>query len=677
MAVAALVLLYLDRRAIDSFNSSNVFGLVTAVTFGALGGVVASRRPKNPIGWLMLGIAVCTGVSALTWLIALRAILAGASPDGWPRWFAWLYGWIGGLAACAFILVFLLFPDGKPFSPRWRWIVKLTVITSIASTVSSALAPSSVKLTSHLPRLANPIGVSAVKAFGGPANLSIAILVLLALVSLVRRLRRSSGDEHQQLKLFAYAVVVSLGLVIIAFPLPAISQALSDAVFNGAILFGFGFAAPGAVALAILQYGLYEIDVVIRRTIVYGAMAAFISVVYIALVVGIGSVVGSAHNPFLTLVAAAVIAIVFNPVRERARRLADHLVYGDRATPYEVLSEFSERMAGAYALDDILPRMARVLAEGAGGEATIWLRVGDVLRSASVWPTGSGSADPPAELPVSAQNLPAFPQVSKAVPVLHQGDLLGAITLTKPPNDPLRPAEAKLIEDLAAQAGLVLRNARLNAELMARLEELRASRQRLVAAQDEERRKIERNIHDGAQQQLVALAVKANLARSLVGRDETKAAELLDQLKAEAQDALENLRDLARGIYPPLLADKGLVVALQAQARKSTVQVSVESEGVGRHPEEVEAAVYFCCLEALQNVGKYAEASSATLRLSDGPGELTFEVIDDGRGFDTTSTGYGTGLQGMADRLDALGGSLEVRSAPDKGTTIVGMVPGL
>jgi signal transduction histidine kinase len=266
------------------------------------------------------------------------------------------------------------------------------------------------------------------------------------------------------------------------------------------------------------------------------------------------------------------------------------------------------------------------------------------------------------------EDLPAFPGTSRATPVLNRGALLGAIAVTKPANDPLRPDEGKLIDDVASQAGLVLFNVRL-------IEELRASRQRLVKAQDEERRRLERNIHDGAQQQLVALAVKANLAQTMAQRDPAKVEVMLGQLKAEATDALENLRDLARGIYPPLLADKGLAAALESQARKSSVPVSLESEGLERYPEEVEAAVYFCCLEALQNISKYAGASTATIRLADGSGTLAFEVTDDGRGFDPASTGYGTGLQGMADRLDALGGSLEVRSAPGQGTTVAGRVP--
>src|SRR5439155_17840325 len=183
------------------------------------------------------------------------------------------------------------------------------------------------------------------------------------------------------------------------------------------------------------------------------------------------------------------------------------------------------------------------------------------------------------------------------------------------------------------------------------------------------------DIHDGAQQQLVALALKANLARALVGRDEHKEGELLDQLKSDAQDALENLRDLARGIYPPLLADQGLVAALTSQARKSVVPVTLVADGIGRFSQDLEAAVYFCTLEALQNVAKYAKASGATVQLHRGDGHLDFEVTDDGVGFDPSARGHGTGTQGMADRMAALGGELRVTSAPGAGTTVSGRVP--
>src|SRR5438045_3774274 len=292
--------------------------------------------------------------------------------------------------------------------------------------------------------------------------------------------------------------------------------------------------------------------------------------------------------------------------------------------------------------------MARILGEGTGASrAGVWLRVGDELRPSATWGEPGGIDEP---LTVHDGQLPAFEQVSKVVEVRHHSELLGALTVTKRANDPLRPAEGKLLDDLAAQAGLVLRNVRLTEELRANLEDLRASRQRIVAAQDAAARRLERNIHDGAQQQLVALAMKANLARSLVGRDEDKEGALLDQLRADAQDALENLRDLARGIYPPLLADQGLVAALTSQARKSAVPVSVEADGIGRFSQDAEAAVYFCILEALQNVAKYAKASTATVHLHQENGELAFDITDDGIDFYPVAKDYVTGMQGMADR---------------------------
>ena len=271
-------------------------------------------------------------------------------------------------------------------------------------------------------------------------------------------------------------------------------------------------------------------------------------------------------------------------------------------------------------------------------------------------------------------NLPDLPG-DEAVPVRHQGELLGALTVTKRQGESLTPIEQKLLDDLAHQAGLVLKNVGLTAELLARLEDLRASRQRLVAAQDEERRRLERNLHDGAQQNLVAIKVKLGLAESLAAKDPTKTKAMIGQLKADTDEALETLRDLARGIYPPLLADKGLAAALEAQARKATVPVEVDADGIGRYPQDVEAAVYFCVLEALQNVQKYAGASGAVIRLQEGEDGLGFEVEDDGSGFDALTQKKGSGLQNMEDRVDALGGHIDLHSRAGHGTRVRGTVP--
>jgi signal transduction histidine kinase len=418
-----------------------------------------------------------------------------------------------------------------------------------------------------------------------------------------------------------------------------------------------------AVAIAVLKYRLYDIDIVISKAVLYGSLAVFITAVYVGVVVGIGTLAGGRDRPLLAALAAAVVAVAFQPVRQWAGRLANRVVYGRRATPYQVLSDFAQRIGGTYANEDVLPQMAHTVAAGTGAkQVVVWLRVDDQLRPEAS-SDGSSQAGP---LPVGGHELPQLQDSDTSVPVVHQGELLGAISVTMPQDEPLRPAGQQLVADVASQAGLVLANAGL-------IEDLRASRQRLVAAQDEERRRLERNLHDGAQQDLVALAIKVRLGAT--AEDLAQAKAIFGELKADAAGALENLRDLARGIYPPLLADLGLAAALAGQASKAPVPVTVEADGIGRFGQDTEAAVYFCCLEALQNTAKYARATQARICLQAQDGTLRFTVSDDGAGYDTSHTPLGSGQRNMADRLAALGGRLEVRSAPGQGTTITGYLP--
>ena len=249
-------------------------------------------------------------------------------------------------------------------------------------------------------------------------------------------------------------------------------------------------------------------------------------------------------------------------------------------------------------------------------------------------------------------------------------------------------ADDRGLSDLARQVGLALHNVQLDSALQASLDELRnrnrelrASRARIVAASDNSRRQIERNLHDGAQQHLVAMAVKLGLARRLLEADPGAAEKMLEELRADVQDTLSELRELAHGIYPPLLRDRGLAEALQTAANRATLPTSVEAEGIGRYAEGIETAVYFCCLEAMQNAGKHAgEGAEVTVRVSvESPGpsepELLFSVCDDGAGFDPAGRGHGHGFVNMRDRLGAIGGTLNVTSAHGLGTTVAGRIP--
>jgi signal transduction histidine kinase len=650
-----------------------VFGLpgmaISAFIFLAwstIGGVVASRRPRNPIGWILSGLALDWAIQNFTFGYATYALVThpGALPAG--AFAALTYNAIFFLGGeLLIVLLFLLFPDGHPLSPRWRLVGWVAAVVSAFLFLGTYVTSGPIESFG----IENPYGVTDARGvgwavFGWALVLLLFGALLASAAGLIVRLGRARGDLRQQMRWFVYAAsFLPISFAFIFFG----PNRTTDVI--GATLLAVAIAGmPVAAAIAIFRYRLYDIDIVIRRTVVVGVLVSFATAVYLAIVVGVGTLVGSSGrspNVVLAVVATAIVAVAFQPVRAWARRLANRFVYGERATPYDVLSDFSDRLAGTFDTTDLLPRMARMLAEGTGAvRGDVWLRVGNQLRAAGSWPTG----DAPSPVPLTDGATQGMEGRDLVVPVLHQGELLGALTVSKRPGEPPTPIEERLVTDLGAQAGLVLSNARL-------IEELRASRQRLVAAQDEERRKLERNIHDGAQQQLVALAVKARLADSLVGSDDAKAHGLLAQIQDEMRGALEDLRDLARGIYPPLLADQGLAAALQAQVRRSAVPLTVEADGVSRYPQEAEAAVYFCALEALQNVAKYAQASRVSVRLSASDGHLSFSVQDDGIGFDQAAKGYGTGLQGMSDRIAALGGELRVTSTPGTGTVVEGSVP--
>jgi signal transduction histidine kinase len=663
--------------------------LIAGLGIASTGVVVAVRRPRNPVGWLFIGAGALLTIALAAQQYAVHAVYGAPGSLPAPLVVSWLGTWTFiGILPLLTVFLPLLFPNGELPSNRLRIPVWIMIGLSAAFAICAAIPP--INIATYVEADGTLHGAQMSESGGGPISalthvflLATMLSAVVAVVSLVVRFVRSRGDEREQLKWFLFAAaVLVMALVLSSQTATAPTNSpLHDVVPTFFLLAILGL--PVATGVAILRYRLYDIDVVISRTLVYGALAAFITAVYVGIVVGVGTLVGNGGQPnlVLSIIATAVVAVAFQPLRERLQKVANRLVYGRRATPYEVLSEFSQRVAETYAANEALPRMAMVLAEGTGAErATVWLRSGGQLKPAATWPlpevtNGTAPHETPEPVTISSEAVPEIPGADKVVPVRHQGELLGALTVTKRRGESLTPVEEKLLGDLASQAGLVLKNVGLTNELLARLEELRASRQRLVAAQDDERRRLERNLHDGAQQNLVALKVKLGLAEMFADKDAAKARQLLAELKEDTDEALNTLRDLARGIYPPLLADRGLGAALEAQARKATVPVEVVADRLGRYPQEVEAAVYFCVLEALQNTQKYAEATGAVVRLSESDGSVAFEVEDDGKGFDPATAKRGAGLTNMADRLDALGGTIELESEPGAGARLSGTIP--
>jgi signal transduction histidine kinase len=679
----AIVLAIKNGPALRNVDLVGAFvqAVVPSIAIALVGGLIASRQPRNPIGWLLLLGATATALQGLAGQYAAHTLVVDRGSLPGVEWVAWLGSTVGGLVYPGIVvLILLLFPDGRLPSARWRPVMWLDVAVAVANDAVGFLDPAAIQ-SPGVPSVPNPLLLAHVNGLEmGPVGyavyLSGLLVVLAATASLVIRLRRAGGEEREQVRWVAYAlgttVVLSTAFNLAGLAVPAVQNNLLS---NVLVVAGFGLGLPAAIAVAMLRYHLYDIDIVISRTLVYGTLAVLITAVYVGIAVGVGSLVGSGGKPNLglSILATGVVAVGFQPARERLQRVANRLVYGKRATPYEVLSQFSERVAESYTSEDVLPRMARVLAEGTNADlAEVWLRSGDLLQRASAFPL---QPSVPAAVYVNGSAEPPIPTADRSVEVRHQGELLGALTVTKRRGESITPIEIKLMDDLAHQAGLVLKNVGLTSDLQARLVDLRASRQRLVAAQDDERRRLERNLHDGAQQHLVAIKVKLGLAEMLAARDPEKARAAVAELKHDADEALETLRDLARGIYPPLLAEKSLPTALHAQARKATLPVTIEADGIGRYPQDTEAALYFCILEGLQNIQKYAQASSATVRLREEGDQLSVEVVDDGSGFDVSTVSRGNGLTNMEDRLDALGGTLHITSSPGNGTTLRVILP--
>ena len=627
-------------------------------SYAVVGGLLAERRPDNAIGWLMLAIGVLMSAGILLGQYAGYALLRDTSlPLGNEA--AWTTTWLYEPAFCGITVVFLLFPEGRAVGAVRTWTLRVSIVAGVLVTVSQAVLPGPMDGFGDRP---NPFGLSShaglVELVLGCAAVVLAGTFLVALGSIVLRSRVSTGNERQQFKWITYAMVLLvLAMALNLLPLGFDNSWVGLLAVVGALVF-----LPTAIAVAILRYRLYDIDVVINRSLVFGALATFITAVYVAVVVGIGRLFGSGDRPnlVLSIAATAIVAVAFEPVRDRLQKFANRVVYGERATPYEVLSNFADRMGGAYDATELLPIMARTVGQGVeASQVQVWLERADGLELTASWAPIERSA--PERRPA-----PSIDDIGgdRVVPVTDQGEVLGAIAVAKPAGKDLTPVEDGLLETLAAQAGPVLRNVRL-------IEDLRSSRQRLVSTQDDERRKLERNLHDGAQQSLVAVTLMLRLVQGKVTEQEQQAGAALEQAAAELGQAIEELRDLARGIYPAVLAERGLGAALSSLAERSPVPAVVEDRTATRAGADVERALYFITVEALTG-SVQAHAGEVTIALEPSAGALTLSITDDGPPADDAARGLA--LQRLLDRAAVVDATLTVEGAV-AGLHLVCVVP--
>jgi signal transduction histidine kinase len=556
---------------------ANLGGALGAVVYATLGALIL-RRAGNRIGWILLGQGAGLAIMSLASAYAIEGLThPGTFPA--PDVIGLLAEWFFIPVILDFGFMVLLFPSGTLPSPRWRPLTWVTFLITGLAMIGFLVRPRLVALPAGggvSLMYPNPWGVRSLgpvlsHLFIGTLNgLAVLLIPLLAasFVSLVIRYRAGGHQARQQIKWFALAGVAALACQLAALLATAASHGAYSWVVTAsyaveAVLVLLGF--PAAITVAILRHGLYAIDVIINRALVYGLLSAGVTATYAGIVVGIGTLAGDRGGPVLTVAAAVAIAVLFQPARHRAQLLANRVVYGQRATPYQALADVAQDMAGQLDVDVALDRMAAVLAGAVGAtRVEVWTRIGQQLHPRVTWPPGSA---PPALVPLTDDTrLPGF-EATRAASVRHGDELLGALTVHKPRTEPMSAADDKLLQHLASQAGLVLRNVRLTDELKATIDDLRASRRRLVQAQDLERQRLERNLHDGAQQQLVALAMMLSLLEG-AAEDPGEVRELTGQLRSGLQAALKDLRDLARGIYPPLLADQGLAAALRPQATR-------------------------------------------------------------------------------------------------------------
>jgi signal transduction histidine kinase len=682
--------------------------VVRTLVFSAVGCFLAIRRPANPIGWLFIAVGLLNALQLLCGEYAVATLTLGPERLPYGPTAAWLSNLMQGTPAFLLFFVLLLFPTGRLLSSRWRIVAWVVACAAAVGLTSETLVPGPLEWSSPF-HYDNPFGVDA--AILGPLNavgLTLTLVALLgALLSLILRLVRSRGEERQQIKWFVAASVLGFfalfGVTVASNVVPEGNSfdVLVDFLANP-LWIVVPASLPIAVGIAILRYRLYDIEILINRTLVYGALTVFIVGIYVLVVGYLGAVFQARGNLAVSIFAAGLVAIMFQPLRERLQRVVNRLTYGERDDPYGVLSRLGRRLEATIAPEAVLPAIVEDIARALRlPHVAIWLADGDTLR------LGAAHGSIPASVAVNDaravealrnatdlvrlvdlapsgayRDIVARGGVSLIAPLTHQGELVGALCLApRSPGEGFSPADRRLLRDLASQSGVAVHEVQLTGALRSSLEDLQRSREHLVEAQEEERRRIQRDLHDGLGPVLASMRLRLEACLDLAERTAFPLSGDLERLYELVGQATGDVRRLVYDLRPPVLDQLGLVPAIRQHCerfeRESGIKTELATASELAVPAAAEVTVLRVVQEALVNVQKHAQASQVEVRLERQGEWLLVGVTDDGEGLllSASGAGVGTGLLSMRERAELLGGTLNLDNRPGGGTDLLAHIP--
>ncbi len=648
-----------DRTAFLSHQAQIPF---LALIYAGLAVAVVTHRPRNPIGPLFLGVSTSFVLSAWAAGAPLYAALApNLVPPVLYDLAQWLSNWVWLPAQILPVtFVFLLFPDGHLLSPRWRLVGWAAGLGLLSLMVVLAAHPGPVAAWGTQP---NPFGIAG--AEGVLTMVQIAGSALLAagivgsLFSVVVRFRRSRGMERAQMKWLVYTAATILAVSVLAIPLWLSGRLATSRAMEWSITLTNVMTLSIAVAatVAIVRYRLYDIDVVINRTLVYGLMTGIVLMIYGVVVGGVGVLLQTETNWLAALLATGLVAVLFQPIHRRLQRGVNRLLYGQRDEPFEVLSQLGQRLELTLTPDAVYPTIVETVAQ-ALRLPYVALEVSDDVGFQLVESYGRPIAQP------------------ATLPLTNQGEVVGRLLVSaRTAREEFSEADQRLLQNIARQAGAAVHNAQLTADLQ-------RSRQQLVTGREEERRRLRRDLHDGLGPSLASLLLEARVLRRMIRDDPTAAEKLAGEMQGDIRATIDDIRRVVHELRPPALDDLGLVPAINVLAAKiggaddqnGALRVDVEApDDLPALPAAVEVAAYRIIQEALANVVHHAGARCATVRLWLESG-LQLEVTDDGAGFTGGRLG-GLGLRSMRERAAELGGSCTISGSNADGTRVRATLP--